>query len=152
MITINDTTAAQDMRDLEDTAIAALTGTATLTIATAQTVAAACQQFQSRDPLIHRILTADQDTQDHALDRIRTVLTLAGPDPELLTVTAVLTWSITADTRDALHLLTQATELGAATALTDLITQAITLHLPHDTWLTLNADTDLNTLRTGTTR
>ncbi len=144
------TATTRTSRQLEDAAVAVLTDTTPLTREAAETVAAACQQFQTRDPLITRILTTDPDTQTHALDRTWEVLTHIDPDGETLTTAAVLAWSITGDSLEALALLTQANAAGTHSQLADLITHAITAGLPYTTWQTMTAGTTLDTLRTGT--
>ena len=144
------TTTAEDLRSIEDAAVNLLVGTDPIDAHAAQSVHTACQQFQTRDPLIHRVLTAHPAQRDNALNRMWRALVEADPiDGEMHTVAAVLTWTITASTPDACTLLAEGARRGTLTALNDLYTEAIALGLPHDLWLTLNAETSLDTLRTG---
>ncbi len=144
------TTTTEDLRSIEDAAVNILFGNDPIDAHRAQCVHAACQQFQTRDPLIHRVLTAHPAQRDNALNRMWRALVEADPlDGEMHTVAAVLTWTITGQTSDARTLLAEGARRGAHTALNDLYTEAITLGLPHDIWLTLNAQTSLDTMRTG---
>lgn len=116
----------------------------------AQAVHTACQQFQTRDPLIHRVLTAHPAQRHNALNKMRQALAEADPiDGEMHTVAAVLTWTITGNTTLAQQLLAEGARRGTRTALNDLYTEAIALGLPHNAWMLATADSTLDTLRTG---
>ncbi len=144
------TTTAQDLRDIEDAAVTILFGADPIDAHRAQAVHTACQQFQTRDPLIHRVLTAHPAQRHTALHKMRQALAEADPiDGEMHTVAAVLTWTITGNSAVAQQLLAEGARRGTHTALNDLYTEAIALGLPHNAWMLATADSTLDTLRTG---
>ena len=144
------TTTAQDLRDIEDAAVTILLSAAPIDARRAQAVHTACQQFQTRDPLIHRVLTAHPAQRHNALNKMRQALAEADPiDGEMHTVAAVLTWTITGNSAVAQQLLAEGARRGTHTALNDLYTEAIALGLPHNAWMLATADSTLDTLRTG---